>query len=317
MSSSSKPRRRRRPPYNKIYHPDLTQSEVVRKKLETMEQYQPLDPQGMKEKIRDLTEMQRLKDWFDNEEGEYTETVKVSLCITVPPSSLMREDLQGCKSNLRGRFEQFCKWGVNCETSLKINGTILKWSSTGLIEPHLEDLHSGDYLGAGAVCNRQEARGQQVLYLGRSKQLNKLLQVIAMYNERFSFHTFNRNSMTFVKDALNALGIEFPRTLSLFEDYAQRIKSLKTSSVPERFESSNALSHYVRHNLDKLSTNSYDIEYIYYMCIVSYISNRGRDTECSDIEYCLQDLDSTIFQIQDDLIFNQFWFQLPAGFNIS
>ena len=43
------------------------------------------------------------------------------------------------------------------ETSLKINDTILKWSTTGLIEPHLEALHSGDYIGAGAVFPIQNA----------------------------------------------------------------------------------------------------------------------------------------------------------------
>ena len=322
MSCSSKPKRRQHRQNYKHFHPDPACTEAVRRKLENTEQYQPLDPRDMREKIKDLTEKQRLKDWFDNEEGEQTETVKVYLCSSPPSSSSMTEDLQGeSMSKLRRRFQQFCDWGVNSEYSLKINKTIIKWSSSGLIEPHLEALYSGDYRAAGAACSRLEDSGQHVIYLGKSKRLNELLEVIVMYNERFSYHPSSRNSKTFIKDALKALGIEFPQMLSLFEDYMQKIKSLKSSSVPEQFENPNALSHYVSHNLDKLNTNIHDLEYIYCTCIISHVTNPRRDTEasavrgCSDIEYCLQDLDSTISQVKDDLIFNQFWFQLPPGFH--
>ena len=318
MSCSSKRKRRQYRPNYRLIHPDPACTETVRRKLENTEQYQPLDPRGMREKIKDLTEIERLKDWFDNDEGEHTETVRVYLCISPSPSSSVREDPQCSMSKLRRRFEQFCSWDINREISLKINNTIIKWSTSGLIEPHLEALYSGDYRAAGA---KLEDSGQHIIYLGKSKQLNQLLQEIVMYNERFFFHLSTRNSTTFIKDALKALGIEFPRNLSLVEDYVQKIKSMKSYSVPEQFESPNALSHYVNHNLDKLSTNIHDLEYIYYMCIVSHVaSNQWRDTEapaareCSDIEYCLQDLDSIISQVKDDLIFNQFWFQLPTGF---
>ncbi len=313
MFSSSKPKRRQRK-QNYRHIPEPAGAETVRRKLENMEQYQPLDPRDMREKIKDLMEMQRLKDWFDNEEGEQMETVKVYLCSSPPSSSSKMEDLQmqgGNKtSKLRRRFQQFCDWGINSETSLKINSTIIKWSSSGLVEPHREDLHSDDYRAAGAVCSRLEDSGRHIIYLGKSKQLNGLLEVITMYNVRFSYHTSNRNSKTFVKDALKALGIEFPQTLSLFEEYMQEIKSLKSSNVPEQFENPDALSHYVNQNLDKLSTNIHDLEYIYSMCIVSHVTKPTRVTD----EYCLQDLDSTIFEVKDDLLFNKYWFQLPPGF---
>lgn len=322
MSSSSKPKRRQCN-LNYRHIPEPACAETVRRKLENMEQYQPLDPRGMREKIKDLTEMQRLKDWFDNEEGEQTEMVKVYLCSSPPSSSTKMEDpqVQDCNmSKLRRRFQQFCDWGISSETSLKINSTILKWSSSGLIEPYLEDLHSGDYRAAGAACSRLEESGQHVIYLEKSKQLNALLEVITTYNMRFSYHPSNRNCKTFVKDALKALGIELPPALSLFEDYMQKIRSLKSSSVPEQFENPDALSHYVNQNLDKLSTNIHDLEYIYCMCIVSHVTKPTRvadasaERRCSDTEYCLQDLDSTILPVKDDLIFNQFWFQLPPGF---
>lgn len=322
MSCSSKRKRHQcKPKYRHL--PDPGSTETVRRKLEKIEQYQPLDPNGMREKIKDLTEMQRLKDWFDNEEGEQTETVKVYLCSSPPSNSSTTEDLQGqggSVSKLRRRFQQFCDWGVNSETSLKINKTMITWSSSGLIEPHLEDMYSGDYRAAGAVCSRLDDSGRHVVLLGKSKQLKQLLAVITMYNEKFSYHPSNRNSKTFIKDALKALGLKFPRMLSLFEDYVQKIKSQKSSSVPEHFETSNALGHYVRHNLDKLNTNIHDLEYIYCMCMISHVTNLRRDREaltergCSEIEYCLQDLDSTISLVTDDLTFNQFWFQLPPAF---
>ena len=318
MSCSSKRKRRQCKPSYRQLHPDTGCTETVRRKLENIEQYQPLDPQGMREKIKDLTEMERLKDWFDNDEGEHTETMRVYLCVSPSPCSSVGEDPQGHKSKLRRRFEQFCNWGINREISLKINNTILKWSPTGLIEPHLEAMHSGDYR---AASSRLEESDQHIICLGKSKQLNELLQVIMMYNQRYYFHPSSKNSTTFVKDALKALGIGCPPNLSLVEDYEQKIKSLKSYSIPDQFENSNALSYYVNHNLDKLSTNIHDLEYIYYMCIVSYVTSyQKRDTGatavkgCSDIEYCLQDLDSTISQARDDLIFNQFWFQLPAEF---
>ena len=321
MSSFSKPKRRQRN-LNYRHIPEPACAETVRRKLESMEQYQPLDPRGMREKIKDLTEIQRLKDWFDNEEGEQTETVKVYLCSSPPSSGSRMEDsqVQGHNmSKLRRRFQQFCDWGINGEISLKINGTILKWSSSGLIEPYLEDLHSGDYRAAGAACSRPEDSGQHVIYLGKSKQLSALLEVITTYNMRFSYHPSNRNCKTFVKDALKALGIELPPVLSLFEDYMQKIRSLKSSSVPEQFENPSALSHYVSQNLDKLSTNIHNLEYIYCLCIISHVTTQMRvaDTSaergCLDTEYCLQDLESTIFPVKDDLIFNQYC-QLPLGF---
>ena len=317
MSCSSKPKRRQHKQKNYRRLPDPACTEAVRRKLENIEQYQPLDPQGMREKIKDLTETKRLKDWFDNEEGEQTETVKVYLCVSpLSSSSVVVEDLQGgSMSKLRRKFQQFCDWGINSEASLKINNTVIKWSSSELIEPHLEAMYSGDYRAAGAACCRLEDSGQHVVFLGKSKNLNELLEVIMTYNQKFSYHPSSRNSKTFIKDALRALGLEYPRMLSVYDDYVQKIKSLKSSSVPEQFENPNALSHYVNNNMDKLNTNIHDLEYIYCMCIISHVTHPRRDEEasagrgCSDIEYCLQDLDSTITLVKDDLIFNQFWYQ--------
>lgn len=302
-------------PYEKL---GTSTNETVRRKLETMEQYQPLAPLDMREKIRDLTELKRLRDWFDDDEGRHTDKVSVWLCISsrsrsstvgVPPGE--GED-RGRALSLRRKFEQFCEWGVNSDVSLRVNRTILKWNETSIIEPHLESLPGNDYNPAGAVCSRPETREK---YLGESSKLNELLNVITTYNERRSFDQSNRNSKHFIRDALKALGIPCPQVLSVYEDYVERIKVLRSPNIPEKFDSPIALCHYTKHNFRRVQRNVHDIEYLYFMCIVSHMSSPARETsvssaqECAELNSCLHDLDGAVREVQGDLIFHEFWIQ--------
>lgn len=317
MFSSCRSRRGHRAKCANVYQQlDTSQSESVRRKLEKMEQYQPLAPRDMREKIKDLTEMKRLKDWFDDDEGAHTDRVSVTMYVHTyssgnATSSTVGQDRNGTL-NLRRKFEQFCEWGVISDVSLKVNKTILKWDATELIEPHLEALLTNDDNAAGAVCSRPETKE---IYLGKSSKLNELLDLITMYNERHSFHHLRRNSKTFVCDALNALGIACPQILSVFEDYTERVKQLRSPNIPEEFDSPIGLSHYVKQNFQKVLKSPHDIEYLYFTCTISQVTSKGRKTsvttarECSELECCLQDLDSAICQVQGDLIFHQFWIQ--------
>lgn len=260
--------------------------------------------------------MKRLKDWFDDDEGAHTDKVSVTLYISTRTSgnttrSTESGDCNGTLS-LRRKFEQFCEWGVNSDVSLKVNKTILKWDGTELIEPHREALPNSDDNGAGAFCSQPQTKE---IYLGKSRKLNELLDLITTYNERYAFHCSTRNSKTFVCDALNALGITCPQILSVFDNYTERIKQLRSHRMPEDFDSPIALSHYVKQNFQKVVKNPHDIEYLYFMCIVSQMKSKGRETsgstarKCSELECCLQNLDSALCQVQDDLLFHQFWIQ--------
>ena len=320
--SKSKPKRRKVKPKDLYESLGPGQSEFVRKKLENIQYYQPLSPSDTKEKIRDLTDKSKLKDWFDNEEGAHTDNVSVWLRIPTPPretsstvSTAAGYDRGSTACCQRRRFEQFCEWGVNCEVSLKVNNTILKWDKTELVEPHLEDLFSSSYFNpASAASSRPETFD---VFLGKTKKLNKLLEVIARYNERHSFHPSRRNSKTFVQEALTALGIACPPILLLFEDYREKIKSLRSQNVPEEFDSPLALTHYIKYNLTTISANPLDTEYIYFTCCHCHVTTKQRrgTTErelTSELEFSLQDLDSAMCQIQADLVFNKYWFQLSG-----
>lgn len=326
MSSSCKPNRGRRcKPANK-YGPLVTaRSEAVRQKLENIQDYQPLKPQDMKEKIRDLTEMKRLSDWFDNEEGKYTDMVRVSIYFSPPTRTSKIADNRGDTSSLRSNFEQFCEWGLNSEASLKINDTILKWDATGLVEPHREALYDNSCgAAASAQYSRLGGNGHHFISLGVSNRLNQLLNLIIMYNERYTFHPLNRNSRTFVCEALQVLGLEFPQNLKLFEDYRRRIKSLRschTQSIPEIFDNHAELESCIKHNLRTAITNTYDIEYLYYLCILNHViflrrnamrTNNSALKEYSEVQVCPHELETAIYQVQDKLFFNQCWFQLSA-----
>ena len=312
--SKSKPRKRRVKPKDLYESLGPGRSETVRKKLENIQHYQPLTAREMKEKVKDLTERNKLKDWFDNDEGVHSDKVTVGLQVSaVPrgPTSTGSSAATTCCN--RNQFELFCEWGMNCDVSLKVNNTIIKWDETELVEPHLEDLFS--YNPASAVSSPPETIE---LPLGKSKKLNQLLDVIALYNERHSYDASSRNSKTFVQDALKALGIECPRILCLFEDYSERVKSLRSEGVPDNFTSPHALTHYIKHNLYRVSINPLDTEYLYFTCCRCLVASKHRGATTKrevglELEYCLQDLESPICQIQADLIFNQYWFQL-SGF---
>lgn len=296
---------------------ESAQSEFVRRKLETIEHYQQLSIRDMKKKVRDLTDVMKLKDWFDDQEGQHTDEVSVTLLVSVPPrsygmASSTAQTFNDGSMSPRMMFECFCDWAVNCDVMLKVNRAILKWDKNELVEPCLEDmLDSNDDYNAAAVRSRPRIKE---VFLGKSNKLKELLAMIAMYNERYTFHPSQRNSKTFVNDVLKVLGIRRPGMLSLLEDYTERIKSLRSRNIPKKLDSTAELSDFIRHNLDRVVTNQHDVEYLYFMCVLSHVTGRGKESstgsEQAEIELCLQNLDSAIMDVQSNLVINEFWSQL-------
>ena len=331
MTSISKSLKVSKKKRGRAYEPLLLQpldlpsrAETAKEKLRTTHEYDTLPPSELNQLASNYTNIVKLRELFETRQDgggvsagpRQRQGVSVKLFLVRPE----REDREHAftatgtvvtPDSIEVRFEKFCSYGINAEAALLVEGQYLKWTRDSLVIPRgmkiRDDSHGAQPLSLG---------DEKPIDLGRTDNLDQLLELLAVYNGMYYYHPISRNSKMFVRDALQRLGIKpIHPLLQVFDSYQQKIKTLQTLGIQNRFENHRELDEYYgQPDHATIVKKERNVEYLYFLCVCFHVQ-LGKATDssaaaqrqiCGEKDCCLQYLKSDLTS-QKNLVFNDYW----------
>ena len=213
--------------------------------------------------------------------------------------------------------------------SLQVGNVILEWNDSSLVVPHFcehedpllqTDMQHFSYWAEFTSTQHDKVRNavatsdyqkqiELVFHVAAEKhrQLEALVEVIIMYNERYYYNLIDRNCQHLVTDALKALGVEKPTNFTGgLREYFQALKKGCSSSVLARFASHVELDNYVstkegNGEINKMEQN--DLEFLLAQCFRFHLVQKSelqdknadlKDWACKEPTCCMQRLEQRI-----------------------
>ena len=210
--------------------------------------------------------------------------------------------------------------------SLQVGNVILEWNDTSLVAPYLcafEDemvrldmqRHSKwiNYTAEHHLTMKKAAeeldfsKQIELVYMIASEKnlIDALIDVIVKYNKHYYYNVIDRNCQHFVLDALHALQVEVPTTLTgkLGQYYKALLKG-KTQSVPSEFKTHSDLDKYVMLEVSKGTITDmpqHDLEFILTVYFRFHVESRSKLTGKALDEWQCKESHCRIAEIEEHI----------------
>lgn len=233
------------------------------------------------------------------------------------PVKLILKQLNHARPPLANKLSQLfrCEYGP-LHSILQIGEITLEWDNAGLVVPSMLPRLPGDLemqaaeqsvwrhktrtlaraLGA-AVVKRDYEDKFNIMYTSMSEKvqlINRLVDVIIMYNCEKTYSVFRCNCQHFTQDALSALGYtDTIRFRGKMNDYFEQLKA-GNLTVPEEFSTHKNLDDYVKKRLSQLTLP--DMEYLlcqyfkHHLPSMEQVQDWYVDNWTCDVDSCQSDL---------------------------
>lgn len=320
-SKSIKKKRDRGRQYEPILQNLSSRAETAKEKLRNTREYANLRPSQWNQLASEYTDRAKLHELFETPQDgggasaagarPRTDRVSVKLYLARPQGVDRELTFTGSVArpdSIELHFEQFCSYGINSEAALQVGGQYFKWTADSLVVPRgvkiRDDSHGAQPLSLGDEIPDD---------LGETDKLDQLLELVAEYNGMHYYHAINRNSKTFVCDALRRLGKRVHPLLQMFGNYHEKIKRLQTLGIQDELRSHKELDVYYKGtDHATIVKNKRNVEYLFFLCVCFHVLGKARDGStaaqrwtCDEHDCCLPYLLSNL--TEKDLIFEDFW----------
>ena len=169
--------------------------------------------------------------------------------------------------------------------ALVVGDVVLEWSKESLVIPHYEDLADFEARDITEYCPHnaeavptdgplltivEEVEKLVESTVGKVQTFERLAKVISKYNNKFYYDVTRRNCQTFVKDALEAIGIskKIPITHEISER-VQQLRAKKLGEIPDTFAGHEDLDAYIKTKsqrwIERLDPDSLEFLQLSYM----------------------------------------------------
>ncbi len=168
--------------------------------------------------------------------------------------------------------------------SLQVGQVVLEWNDSSLVTPYPCDYQDGifrvnlekhsrwmDYVShhhssfeAAAASLNLAGQTEQIFVIASKKteMITSLIDVIIKYNRFYYYNLIDRNCQHFVKDCLDALGVQFPNEFKGgLQDYFKQLVAGCTPDIPKKFKTHRDLDKYVE-SQDLTSMPQHDLEFL-------------------------------------------------------